>query len=99
MKLRELFLKRAYEELMDFKSGLLGKDKESIYAEAYKIDSYTTLYEALVENIDDIQLSVMFSLVNQTGKILESLLNDYCSLYGDQYPNMQNFIKNMEEVA
>ena len=37
MSLKELFLKKISEELTEFKVGLLGKDKEDIYAEAQKL--------------------------------------------------------------
>lgn len=97
MSLKELFLKKISEELTEFKVGLLGKDKEDIYAEAYKIDSYNTLYEVIVDSIDDMQMAVMIALLKQTGSILESLFFEYCSLYGDQFADMQNFVKNMEE--
>jgi len=97
MSLKEIFLKRIYEELYDFKSGLLCNDKESIYDEAYKIDSFITLYQVLVDSVDDLQAAVMIALLKQTGSILSSLYSDYCCRYSDQYDTMSNFIKSMEE--
>lgn len=95
-RLKEAFLKRIAEELSAFKISILGEEKEIIFSEAYRIDSFITLYETLVASIDEIQITVMLALVNQTGKILESLFTDYSNLYGDQYSNMHDYIKNME---
>lgn len=97
MSLKEIFLKKIYEELVDFKSSFLNKSKDEIYDDAYKIDSFITLYQVLVDSVDDLQVAVMIALLKQTGGILASLYSEYCGLCSDQYSSMSNFIHNMEE--
>ena len=104
--IKELFYKRIYAELLNFKNDLLAQDKEIIYRSSYKIEFFINVYEILVDQAEKQSEAVLYRLVYQCTGILDSLYEEWLRMEDNAFSELQEYVHNelfkeseMKEVA
>ena len=92
MSIRERFLNRIYAELQAFKENLLLKDKDTIFDESYKIETFVTLYEILVEQSERLSDAILLELLNQSTGILEELYQEWLKKEDNSYTELKEYV-------
>lgn len=87
------FTKRLYTELMLFQAAMLKKEKEEIYAEAYKIEAYASLYEILVEQAGRMTKKLLDKLVYLQYGILETFYQGWLKWEDSSYAELKEYVK------
>ena len=105
-EIKELFYKRIYAELLNFKNDMLTQDKEIIYRSSYKIEFFVNVYEILVDQAEKQSEAVLYRLVYQCTGILDSLYEEWLRMEDNAFSELQEYIHNelfkeseMKEVA
>lgn len=104
--IKELFYKRIYAEILNFKNDMLTQDKEIIYRSSYKIEFFANVYEILVDQAEKQSEAVLCRLVYQCTGILESLYEEWLQKEDNAFYELQEYVHNelfkeseMKEVA
>ena len=92
--IKELFYKRIYAELLNFKNDLLAQDKEIIYRSSYKIEFLTNVYEILVDQAEKQSEAVLYRLVYQCTGILDSLYEEWLRMEDNAFSELQEYVHN-----
>lgn len=92
--IKELFYKRIYAELLNFKNDLLTQDKEIIYRSSYKIEFFTNVYEILVDQAEKQSEAVLYRLVYQCTGILDSLYEEWLRMEDNAFSELQEYVFN-----
>lgn len=92
--IKELFYKRIYAELLNFKNDMLTQDKEIIYRSSYKIEFFVNVYEILVDQAEKQSEAVLYRLVYQCTGILESLYEEWLRMEDNAFSELQEYIFN-----
>lgn len=90
--IRELFYRRIYAELINFKNDILSQDKESIYRSAYKIEFFASVYEILVERAEKLSEADLYCLVYQRGSIIEALYEKWLKQEDHAFLELQDYV-------
>lgn len=90
--IKELFYKRIYAELLNFKNDLLAQDKEIIYRSSYKIEFFVNVYEILVDQAEKQPEAVLYRLVYQCTGILESLYEEWLRMEDNAFSELQEYV-------
>ena len=92
--IKELFYKRIYAELLNFKNDMLTQDKEIIYRSSYKIEFFVNVYEILVDQVEKQSDAVLYRLVYQCTGILESLYEEWLRMEDNAFSELQEYVHN-----
>ena len=92
--IKELFYKRIYAELLNFKNDMLTQDKEIIYRSSYKIEFFVNVYEILVDQVEKQSDAVLYRLVYQCTGILESLYEEWLRMEDNAFSELREYIHN-----
>lgn len=92
--IKELFYKRIYAELLNFKNDMLTQDKEIIYRSSYKIEFFVNVYEILVDQAKKQSEAVLYRLVYQCTGILESLYEEWLRMEDNAFSELQEYVHN-----
>ena len=90
--IKELFYKRIYAELLNFKNDMLTQDKEIIYRSSYKIEFFVNVYEILVDQAEKQSEAVLYRLVYQCTGILESLYEEWLRMEDNTFSELQDYV-------
>lgn len=90
--IKELFYKRIYAELLNFKNDMLTQDKEIIYRSSYKIEFFVNVYEILVDQAEKQSEAVLYRLVYQCTGILESLYEEWLRMEDNAFSELQDYV-------
>lgn len=90
--IKELFHKRIYAELLNFKNNLLLQDKEFIYRSSYKIEFFKNVYEILADQAEKQPEAVLFRLTFQRTGILEGLYEDWLRMEDSEFAELQDYV-------
>ena len=97
-QLANLFTKRLHAELMLFQAAMLRKEKEEIYAEAYKIEAYASLYEILIEQAGRMTKKLLDKLVYLQYGILETFYQGWLKWEDSSYVEMKEYVEDEIKV-
>ena len=104
--IKELFYRRIYAELLNFKNDMLQQEKEIIYRSSYKIEFFSNVYEILVDQAEKQSEAVLCRLVYQRTGILEGLYQEWLRLEDNAFSELQEYVyremfkeTNLKEVA
>lgn len=92
--IKELFYKRIYAELLNFKNDMLTQDKEIIYRSSYKIEFFVNVYEILVDQAEKQSEAVLYRLVYQCTGILDSLYEEWLRTEDNAFSELQEYVHN-----
>lgn len=92
--IKELFYKRIYAELLNFKKDMLTQDKEIIYRSSYKIEFFANIYEILVDQAEKQSEAVLYRLVYQCTGIMESLYEEWLRMEDNAFSELQEYVHN-----
>ena len=92
--IKELFYKRIYAELLNFKNDMLTQDKEIIYRSSYKIEFFVNVYEILVDQVEKQSEAVLYRLVYQCTGILDSLYEEWLRMEDNAFSELQEYVHN-----
>ena len=92
--IKELFCKRIYAELLNFKNDMLTQDKEIIYRSSYKIEFFVNVYEILVDQAEKQSEAVLYRLVYQCTGILDSLYEEWLRMEDNAFSELQEYVHN-----
>ena len=92
--IKELFYKRIYAELLNFKNDMLTQDKEIIYRSSYKIEFFVNVYEILVDQAEKQSEAVLYRLVYQCTGILDSLYEEWLRMEDNAFSELQEYVHN-----
>lgn len=76
-ELKKLLLDRLYLELQLFKDATLQQEKEEIYKSSYKIETFTNIYEILLEGAGQLKEGTVRRLIFQRSGILDALYQEW----------------------
>lgn len=93
-EIKELFYKRIYAELLNFKNDMLTQDKEIIYRSSYKIEFFVNVYEILVDQAEKQSEAVLYRLVYQCTGILDSLYEEWLRMEDNTFSELQEYVHN-----
>ena len=85
---RGLLEKRLYLELQIFRYSVLRKSKREIYDCAYKIEMVETIYDILIEKIQNIGEEIIHHLLWWNGGILELMYQEWLKKDGNSYEEL-----------
>ena len=92
--IKELFYKRIYAELLNFKNDMVTQDKEIIYRSSYKIEFFVNVYEILVDQAEKQSDAVLYRLVYQCTGILDSLYEEWLRMEDNVFSELQEYVHN-----
>jgi len=92
--IKELFCKRIYAELLNFKNDMLTQDKEIIYRSSYKIEFFVNVYEILVDQAEKQSEAVLYRLVYQCTGILDSLYEEWLRMEDNTFSELKEYVFN-----
>jgi len=92
--IKELFYKRIYAELLNFKNDMLTQDKEIIYRSSYKIEFFVNVYEILVDQAEKQSEAVLYRLVYQCTGILDSLYEEWLRMEDNTFSELKEYVFN-----
>lgn len=90
--IRELFFRRIYVELLNFKNDILAQEKEVIYGSAYKIEFFASVYEILAESAEKLSEADLYCLVYQNGSIIENLYEKWLKQEDHAFLELQAYV-------
>ena len=90
---RGLLEKRLYLELQIFRYSVLRKSKREIYDCAYKIEVLETIYDILLENIQNIKEEILYHLLWWNGGILELMYQEWLKKEDSSYVELSEHIR------
>lgn len=93
-EIKELFYKRIYAELLNFKNDMLTQDKEIIYRSSYKIEFFVNVYEILVDQAEKQSEAVLYRLVYQCTGILDSLYEEWLRMEDNTFSELKEYVFN-----
>ena len=93
-EIKELFYKRIYAELLNFKNDMLTQDKEIIYRSSYKIEFFVNVYEILVDQAEKQSEAVLYRLVYQCTGLLDSLYEEWLRMEDNAFSELQEYVHN-----
>ena len=93
-EIKELFYKRIYAELLNFKNDMLTQDKEIIYRSSYKIEFFINVYEILVDQAEKQSEAVLYRLVYQCTGILDSLYEEWLRMEDNTFSELKEYVFN-----
>lgn len=97
---KERFLEKLHTELQQFKDFMMEADKETIFSESYKIDTYINLYEILVEKADSLTDTVLSILAVYDAGILAFLYQEWLKKEDGYYTELKEYVESeLEKTA
>ena len=90
---RNLLEKRLYLELQVFRYSILRKSKREIYDSAYKIEILETIYDILLEKIQNMKEELLCHLLWWHGGILELIYQEWLKKDDSSYEEMLAHVK------
>lgn len=91
-QLRELLLTRLYIELQVFKDSVLCMDKEAVFGEAYKIETFVNLYEILAERTGQLAEASLRELLYLGCGILEWLYREWLKKDDGSFNELKEYV-------
>ena len=91
---RNLLEKRLYLELQVFRYSILRKSKREIYDSAYKIEMLETIYDILLEKIQNITEDLICHLLWWKGGILELMYQEWLKKEDSSYEELLIHVKD-----
>lgn len=96
--IKEIFVRRIYSELADFKKSLIWQEKDTIFGESYKIEIFVNLYEILVELAPELPDEVLLQIIKRDGNILESLYLEWLKRDDSSYQELKEYVNSELEI-
>lgn len=93
---RKLLAKRLYLELQIFRYSTLRKSKKEIYDASYKIEALVTIYEIMLEAIEQVNEDTLNHLLLWNGGILELMYQEWLKKDDSSYEELSVHI--MDEL-
>ena len=90
---RSLLEKRLYLELQIFRYSVLRKSKREIYDCAYKIEVLETIYDILLEIIQNIKEEILYHLLWWNGGILELMYQEWLKKEDSSHDELSEHIR------
>lgn len=90
---RSLLKKRLYLELQIFRYSVLRKSKREIYDCAYKIEVLETIYDILLEIIQNIKEEILYHLLWWNGGILELMYQEWLKKEDSSHDELSEHIR------
>lgn len=91
---RNILEKRLYLELQVFRYSILKKSKREIYDSSYKIEMLETIYDILLEKIQNIKEEQICHLLWWKGGILELMYQEWLKKEDSSYAELSVHIKD-----
>ena len=97
-ELKKLLLDRLYIELQLFKDGTLQQEKEEIYKSSYKIEAFASIYEILLESVEQLDEGTVRGLLRQRFSILEALYQEWLTRDDCIFDEMEAYVGSELQV-
>ena len=93
-ELKQEVIKKIYQEFTDYRSNLRNESSSNLIAEAYKIETFSSLYEVLMEKSTQLSDVALLNLLNMGTGILEGLYEKWLGVK-DLHMTNQKIMWNM----
>ena len=93
-ELKQEVIKRIYGEFKDYRQNLLNESSADLIADAYKIETFSSLYEILLEKSTQLSDVALLNLLNMGTGILEGLYNEFYRQYLNKFDELDNYIEH-----
>lgn len=91
-ELKQEFVEKLYDEFAGYRESLLKKSKSDLIAEAYKIETFSSLYEVLMTKSTQLSDVALLNLLNMGTGILEGLYNKWMGVKDHSYDELEDYI-------
>ena len=91
-ELKQEFVEKLYEEFSGYRESLLKESKSDLTAEAYKIETFSSLYEVLLTKSTQLSDVALLNLLNMGTGILEGLYNKWMGVKDHSYDELEDYI-------
>ena len=91
-ELKQEFVEKLYEEFSGYRESLLKESKSDLIAEAYKIETFSSLYEVLLTKSTQLSDVALLNLLNMGTGILEGLYSKWMGVKDHSYDELEDYI-------
>lgn len=91
-ELKQEFVEKLYDEFTGYRESLLKESKSDLIAEAYKIETFSSLYEVLLTKSTQLSDVAFLNLLNMGTGILEGLYNKWMGVKDHSYDELEDYI-------
>lgn len=91
-ELKQEFIKKLYEEFTDYRQNLLNESCTDLIAEAYKIETFSSLYEILLTKSTQLSDVALLNLLNLGTGILEGLYKKWIGVKDHSYDELEDYV-------
>ena len=91
-ELKQEFVEKLYDEFTGYRASLLKESKSDLIAEAYKIETFSSLYEVLLTKSTQLSDVALLNLLNMGTGILEGLYNKWMGVKDHSYDELEDYI-------
>lgn len=93
-ELKQEVIKKIYQEFTDYRSNLRNESSSNLIAEAYKIETFYSLYEVLMEKSTQLSDVALLNLLNMGTGILEGLYEKWLGVKDSSYDELENYVEH-----
>lgn len=90
--LKQEFVEKIYEEFTSFREDLTKQSQSDLIAEAYKIETFSSLYEALLAKSDQLSDMALLNLLNMGTGVIEALYDKWLGVKDHSYEELENYV-------
>ena len=91
-ELKQEFVQKLYGEFSTYREHLLSENPTDLIAEAYKIETFSSLYEVLLAKSAQLSDVALLNLLNMGTGILEGLYNKWIGVKDHSYDELEDYI-------
>lgn len=93
-ELKQEVIKRIYGEFKDYRQNLLNESSTDLIADAYKIETFSSLYEILLEKSTQLSDVALLNLLNMGTGILEGLYEKWLGIKDSSFDELDNYVEH-----
>ena len=91
-ELKQEFVQKLYGEFSTYREHLLSENPTDLIAEAYKIESFSSLYEVLLAKSAQLSDVALLNLLNMSSGILEGMYRKWLGVKDHSYQELEEYV-------
>ena len=91
-ELKQEFVQKLYGEFSTYREHLLCENPTDLIAEAYKIETFSSLYEVLLAKSAQLSDVALLNLLNMSSGILEGMYKKWLGVKDHSYQELEEYV-------
>ena len=91
-ELKQEFVQKLYGEFSTYREHLLSENPTDLIAEAYKIETFSSLYEVLLAKSAQLSDVALLNLLNMSSGILEGMYRKWLGVKDHSYQELEEYV-------